>query len=161
MPFQVSYRVAVHIVAHNGISHTVELHIHVVLFHKLLVGSLHTKGIQRINILAKDFPFVLKLLIHAQRHCLQHTARRRNTDVLKRSADALLQFRLDFLNGAAHLINVMDLSVQHGSRPMLPDALRHHMKLTASAVSHRTYNTPCPDIQTKYQLSRKFHRFCH
>ena len=41
------------------------------------------------------------------------------------------------------------------------DALRHHMKFTARAVTHRTYDTPCPDIQTKHQLSRNFHCFCH
>lgn len=44
---------------------------------------------------------------------------------------------------------------------MFPDALCDHMKLFSHAVTDRTDNAPRTDIQSKYQLSRQFHCFCH
>ena len=150
MSLQIPHRITVHVIAHNGISHTVELHIHVIVFQKLRIGSLHAQRIQRIDILAIYFPFAFQILIYPQGHRLQDTSCRRYADVLKSPSDPLLQLCLDFFYGAAHFINIVNLPVQHGPRLVLPDTLRYHMKFTARAVSHCSHDASCPDIQTKH-----------
>ena len=121
--FQITHGVAVHIITHDRIAHTVKFHVRIITVQKLSVSLFHPQRVQCVDILPVHFPVTAQIRIHPDRHRTQHTAGGRNTDILKSPADAQLQVRLHIIYSRSYFIDIMDLSVQHGSCSMFPDTL--------------------------------------
>ena len=116
MSLQITHLVAIHVIPHGRITHTVEFHICI-----------------RIAVLEflRDLPVTLKAVLHIGSDGTQHTACSCDTYFRKFSAQIRFQLFLYLGNSLSHLADVMDLSVQHGSGLMLLGALCQHMELPA------------------------------
>ena len=150
VPFQVSYHISVHIIVYDRIPYTVEFHIQIIFFLKFLIGLLYSHGIQRVDIFSRHFLVCLKFIVHSGRHCTQHSSCRRNANLFQRYGKSALQLCLDLSDGLSNLINIVNLSIQHGPCLMLPDALTCHIELISDTVPYRSHDTSRSDIKPKY-----------
>ena len=148
--FQIPHSVAIHVVTHNRIAHTVEFHIRVIAVQELFISFLNSQRVQCIDVLSADFSVTFQIRINPDRHRTQHTTGRRDTDIFQRPADPLLQFRLNVIDRRSHFIDIMDLSIQHGPRSMFSDALRDYMEFLSYTIAYSTDHTSRSDIQSKY-----------
>ena len=132
MSFQISHLVTVHIIPHRCITHAIKFHICVrITVLEFLIGFFDTHGTQRINIFLHDFPIIFKRMLHIGRNRTQYTACCRNTDIRQFSPQIFLQLFLYLRNRLTDLADIMNLSIQHGSRLMLFGTLCKHMELSA------------------------------
>ena len=149
----------IHIIPHNRITDTVKFYLRIIRFQEFLICLLNTSGIQRIDIFPVNLFIPGKFLLHMSRDCPQYTSCRSNTDIFEFPANFFLQMKFYFFDGRSHLMNVMNLSIQHSARFMFPYTLRDYMEPFSGPVSYRSHNASCPDIQPEHQLARKFHHF--
>ena len=149
MSFQITDGIAVHIITHHRISHTVEFQIRFIVLGKLGICFLNTHGIQGINVFSANLMVTLKLLIHPDGYSLQHTTGGRDTDVLQLPAQLIFQFTFHFTDGFTNLIDIVNLSIQHRPGIMLSDTLCNHIEFLTHAISHSTYDASRSDVQTE------------
>ena len=154
MPLKRRYRVAVHVIFHDRISDAVELHVGLVDRLEILIRFLDPEHLERIHMLS-----IYRSLFGKLKRCrridrLEHTSRGRDTDFMKLFADYRFKIVLDIPDRISDLLDIMYLPVKHRARLMLPVALCHNVKSIIGPVPDRADNTPCPDIQSEYELSR-------
>ena len=93
----------------------------------------------------------LHFVFHIHRLCLQHTAGSRNTDIRQFLPDFHLQLLFHTGDLICHRGDIVNLSIDHGTRRMLQRFLCHNNKtVRPDTITNGPNNTSCTNIQAKY-----------
>ena len=152
MILQISHGITIHVITHYRITHAVKFQIGFVRLGKFRIGLLYSKGDQGKNRFLINGLFLLKSSFDMRSDGTENTACSSNTHIPQRLSHCFFQHFLYFLYGLSHPVNIMDLSVQHGTGLMFLGALGNHNKPCTILVAYGSHNTPGSDVQTKYKL---------
>ncbi|CDC94000.1 unknown [Roseburia sp. CAG:380] len=157
MTFQIRNRIIILIITDHRIADTVELHIIRLLFlAKQFIRLLHTKHVQRINMLIRNDCLIIKVHRCRCNNCLQNTTGRSNTHIGKLPSCELLKPALHNKNCICNRLYIMDLSIKHRSRLVFHRLLRNHNKTTVRcAIADRSHDASGTNVKTEHKWFRQ------